>query len=92
MTSKRKSVRKEKSRDVERGKDTVAPQCAAEAASNSASVPNNPIAKVAAIASAIFVVAHLLLMIGLTTPDKIAFEHATVVLADWARSMEAETD
>jgi len=81
VTSKRKSVRKEKARDVERAKDTVAPQCAAEAARNFASVPNNPIAKVAMIATAIFVVTHLLLMIGLATPDKIAFDEVHYVPA-----------
>jgi dolichyl-phosphate-mannose-protein mannosyltransferase len=81
VTSKRKSVRKEKARDVERAKDTVAPQCAAEAAGDFASVPNSPIAKVAAIAAAIFVVAHLLLMIGLATPDKIAFDEVHYVPA-----------
>jgi dolichyl-phosphate-mannose--protein O-mannosyl transferase len=36
---------------------------------------------VAAIAAAIFVVAHLLLMIGLTTPDKIAFDEVHYVPA-----------
>ncbi|MBF5067615.1 dolichyl-phosphate-mannose--protein mannosyltransferase, partial [Salmonella enterica subsp. enterica serovar Istanbul] len=44
-------------------------------------VPNNPIAKVVAIAVAIFVGVHLLLMIGLTTPDKIAFDEVHYVPA-----------
>ncbi len=81
MTSKRKSVRKEKSRDVERAKDTVLPESAAEAASKSGVVPNSPIAKVAAVASAIFIAAHLLLMIGFTTPEKITFDEVHYVPA-----------
>ncbi|HEY0851543.1 MAG TPA: phospholipid carrier-dependent glycosyltransferase [Bradyrhizobium sp.] len=50
-------------------------------ADKSASVPNSPIAKVAAIAGAIFVIAHLLLMIGLGTPEKIAFDEVHYVPA-----------
>lgn len=50
-------------------------------ADKSVSVPNSPIAKIAAIASAIFVVAHLLLMIGLGTPEKIAFDEVHYVPA-----------
>jgi dolichyl-phosphate-mannose-protein mannosyltransferase len=81
VTSKRKSVRKEKARDADRAKDTVAPECAAGAASESASVPNSPIAKVVAIAAAIFVAAHLLLMIGFTAPEKITFDEVHYVPA-----------
>lgn len=44
-------------------------------------VPNSPTGMVAAIAVAIFVVAHVLLMIGLTTPDKIAFDEVHYVPA-----------
>lgn len=44
-------------------------------------VPPSPIAVVVAIASAIFVAAHLLLMIGLTTPGKIAFDEVHYVPA-----------
>ena len=44
-------------------------------------VPPGPIAVVVAIASAIFVAAHLLLMIGLTTPGKIAFDEVHYVPA-----------
>ena len=81
MTSKRKSVRKEKSRDVERAKDTVVSESAAGAAGKSALVPNSPIGMIAAVAAAIFVVAHLVLMIGITTPDKIAFDEVHYVPA-----------
>ena len=44
-------------------------------------VPNSPTRMVAAIAAAIFVVAHVLLMIGLTTPGKIAFDEVHYVPA-----------
>jgi dolichyl-phosphate-mannose-protein mannosyltransferase len=81
VTSKRKSVRKEKSRDVERAKDTVLSKSAAGAAGKSALVPNSPIGMIAAIAAAIFVIAHLVLMIGITTPDKIAFDEVHYVPA-----------
>jgi dolichyl-phosphate-mannose-protein mannosyltransferase len=81
VSSRRKSVRKEKARDVERAKDTVAPECATEAAAKARVVPASPIAKVLAIAAAIFVSAHLLLMIGLTSPDKIAFDEVHYVPA-----------
>jgi dolichyl-phosphate-mannose-protein mannosyltransferase len=81
VTSRRKSVRKEKSRNVERAKDTVLSESAAGAASKSGIVPHSPIAKVLIIASAIFVVAHLLLMIGFTTPEKIAFDEVHYVPA-----------
>ncbi|MFX4997822.1 hypothetical protein ABTC24_19455, partial [Acinetobacter baumannii] len=74
VISQRKSVRKEKLRDLDRARDTVAPECAGGAARKFASVPDSPIARVAMIAGAIFVVAHLLLMIGFTTPDKITFD------------------
>ena len=78
MTSKRKSVRKEKARDVDRAEDRVAPECAVGAVGKSVSVPNSPIAGVAAVAAAIFVVAQLLLMIGFTAPGKITFDEAAV--------------
>jgi predicted membrane-bound dolichyl-phosphate-mannose-protein mannosyltransferase len=81
VTSRRKSVRKEKARDVERAKDTVARESAVEAAGKSGFVPNSPIVKVAAIAGAIFIAAHLLLMIGLATPEKIAFDEVHYVPA-----------
>jgi dolichyl-phosphate-mannose-protein mannosyltransferase len=81
VNSKRKSVRKENARDVERAKDTVAPEIAAEAADKDACVSNFPIAKVALIAGAIFLMAHLLLLIGLTTPEKITFDEVHYVPA-----------
>jgi dolichyl-phosphate-mannose--protein O-mannosyl transferase len=81
VTSKRKSVRKEKSRDVARAKDTVLPESAAEAASKSGVVPNSPIAQVLAVAGAIFIAAHLVLMIGFTTPEKITFDEVHYVPA-----------
>jgi dolichyl-phosphate-mannose-protein mannosyltransferase len=81
VTSKRKSVRKEKTRDVQRVEATVAAESAAGAAGRPQFVPPSPIAKVAAIAGAIFVIAHVLLMIGLTTPDKITFDEVHYVPA-----------
>ena len=54
---------------------------AVAAASLSASVPNGPIGLIAAIAVAIFVAAHLLLMIGITTPEKIVFDEVHYVPA-----------
>jgi dolichyl-phosphate-mannose--protein O-mannosyl transferase len=81
VTSRRKSVRKEKGRDVERADAAIVPQSAIEAVSQSAAVPNSPIRMVVAISAAIFVIAHLLLMIGLTTPDKIAFDEVHYVPA-----------
>ena len=81
MTSKRKSVRKEKSRDVQRVEATLAAESTVEAAGTSPLVPHSPIAKVVLIASAIFVIAHVLLMIGLATPDKITFDEVHYVPA-----------
>ena len=56
-------------------------ESAVAAASLSASVPNGPIGLIAAIAAAIFVAAHLLLMIGITTPEKIVFDEVHYVPA-----------
>ncbi len=81
MTPRRKSVRKENAPHVERSKDTVLPESTTEAAARSAVVPDSPIRKVAAIAAAIFLTSHLLLLIGLGTPDKITFDEVHYVPA-----------
>ena len=56
-------------------------ESAAESAAETLVVPHSPILKVVLIASAIFVIAHLLLLIGLTTPDKITFDEVHYVPA-----------
>jgi dolichyl-phosphate-mannose-protein mannosyltransferase len=81
VASKRKSVRKEKTRDVQRVEATAVAESAVEAARAPPFVPNSPIAKIVLIASAIFVIAHILLMIGLSTPDKITFDEVHYVPA-----------
>ena len=51
------------------------------AANPSAGVPISPIGTIAIIAAAIFVAAHLVLMVGLTTPEKITFDEVHYVPA-----------
>ena len=81
MNSRRKRVRNEKPRDHARVEPLRVDESAAESAPESAFVPHRPIVKVAIIATAIFVVAHLLLMIGSTTPEKITFDEVHYVPA-----------
>jgi dolichyl-phosphate-mannose--protein O-mannosyl transferase len=81
VASRRKQVRKEKTRDVQRADATLVAESAAEAVAESHAVPNSPILRVVLIATAIFVAAHVLLMIGLTTPDKITFDEVHYVPA-----------
>lgn len=52
-----------------------------EAAVKSLFVPQNPLWRIVAISAAIFFTAHLALMIGLTTPDKINFDEVHYVPA-----------
>jgi dolichyl-phosphate-mannose-protein mannosyltransferase len=68
-------------RNVARRDEMRAVGSAAETAAESPIVPHNPIARVAIVAAAIFAVAHLLLLIGLTTPEKIAFDEVHYVPA-----------
>ena len=89
MASKRKPVRKEKARDDQRVEATHVAESTVEAARISLFVPDSPIAKIVLIASAIFVIAHALLMIGLATPDKITFDEVHYVPAakqPWCRT------
>jgi dolichyl-phosphate-mannose-protein mannosyltransferase len=55
------------------------------AASQSSSVPGNPVARIVLVAVIIFVIAHFALLIGLSTPDKLYFDEVHYVPA--ARQM-----
>jgi len=57
------------------------PENSGEAALESPFVLQNSLWKIVAISAAIFVVAHLALMVGLTTPDKINFDEVHYVPA-----------
>ena len=85
MTSKRKKVQSKSTRNAPRAE---ASRSAAETVVESPFVPHSPspilstpILKVVLIAAAIFVAAHLALMIGLTAPDKITFDEVHYVPA-----------
>jgi dolichyl-phosphate-mannose-protein mannosyltransferase len=81
VTSRRKKVHSKSARNISSQDAPRAAESAAQSAPESSIVPHSPILKVVLIASAIFVVAHLLLMIGLTTPDKITFDEVHYVPA-----------
>jgi dolichyl-phosphate-mannose-protein mannosyltransferase len=81
VTSRRKKVQRDRSQNEAFVSEPRAPENSGEAALESRFVPQNSAWKIVAISAAIFVVAHLALMIGLTTPDKINFDEVHYVPA-----------
>src|SRR5207248_1987438 len=71
VTSRRKKVQRDRSQSAAPSRELRATEYSREVGIESPSVPLNPVWKIVAISVAIFVVAHLALMIGLATPDKI---------------------
>jgi dolichyl-phosphate-mannose-protein mannosyltransferase len=81
VTSRRKKVQRIRSQSEAFVAEPRVPENSGEAALESPFVLQNPLWKIVAISAAIFVVAHLALMVGLTTPDKINFDEVHYVPA-----------
>ena len=85
MTIERKEVQLDRPRGGAGFDSQPEPRTFAAAAAESRFAPERSTLRIVAIAAVIFVVAHLALMIGLTTPDKIMFDEVHYVPA--ARQM-----
>jgi dolichyl-phosphate-mannose-protein mannosyltransferase len=81
VTPKRKKVRNNRSRSELRSDSQPVHAQSFEIAPESPFVPQHSTLQIAIIAVVIFVAAHLVLMIGLTTPDKIIFDEVHYVPA-----------
>jgi dolichyl-phosphate-mannose-protein mannosyltransferase len=85
VTTKRIKVQRDRPRGSSSSHASAIQKKSAEAAAEKRFVPERSTVRVVAIAAIIFVVAHLALMVGLTTPDKIMFDEVHYVPA--ARQM-----
>jgi dolichyl-phosphate-mannose-protein mannosyltransferase len=81
VTSKRKKVRQHPSGDESRSALSSIPDKSADVAAKSPFVPGLSTRGIVVTALIIFAAAHLALMIGLTTPDKIIFDEVHYVPA-----------
>lgn len=81
MTSKRKKVHRDRSQSAAPSAELRATEDLCEASVESQFVPQNDVWRIVAISAAIFIAAHLALMIGLTTPEKINFDEVHYVPA-----------
>jgi dolichyl-phosphate-mannose-protein mannosyltransferase len=81
VTTKRKKVRKNRPRSEPHEDSPIVDAESAAIALESAFVPGYSTRAIVAIALILFVAAHLALMIGLTTPDKITFDEVHYVPA-----------
>jgi dolichyl-phosphate-mannose-protein mannosyltransferase len=81
VTTKRKKVRKNLVRSESREDSPIVDAKSADIAPESSFVPGYSTHTIVAIALILFIAAHLALMIGLTTPDKITFDEVHYVPA-----------
>jgi dolichyl-phosphate-mannose-protein mannosyltransferase len=81
VTAKRKKVHRDRARSETRSDPRPVDKQSAEPAVESSLLPAPSTRRTIAIAAIIFIAAHLVLLIGLTTPDKIIFDEVHYVPA-----------